>query len=104
MENFIFCAVKELNGVILSQYHFRTHLHNNNKAINEELEPQNFEYAGELFANWWWLCCCWINRRKPSDLTNIKSEEWKSNHVRESQYLLQIVEFTDKALHYNSHI
>ena len=53
MENFIFCAVKELNGVILSQYHFGTHLHNNNKAINEELEPQNFEYAGELIAELW---------------------------------------------------
>ena len=33
----------------------------------------------------------------PSEVSIIKSEEWRANHVRESQYLLQIVKRTDVA-------
>ena len=41
---------KELSGVILPHDHFGTHLDHNNKTIDEELELQNFEYAGEILA------------------------------------------------------
>ena len=34
---------------------------------------------------------------KPSDITITKSEEWKANHVSESQDLLQIVKCTGTA-------
>ena len=33
----------------------------------------------------------------PSEVSIIKSEEWRANHVRESQYLLQIVKRADVA-------
>ena len=33
---------------------------------------------------------------KPLDLTNAKSEDWKTNNARESQYLLHVVRCTDK--------
>ena len=38
---------KELSGVILPHDHFGNHLDHNNNTIDEELELQNFEYAGE---------------------------------------------------------
>ena len=41
---------KELSGVTLPHDHFGTDLNHNNKTINEELELQNFEYAGEILA------------------------------------------------------
>ena len=33
----------------------------------------------------------------PSEVSIINSEEWRANHVRESQYLLQIVKRADVA-------
>ena len=39
-----------MSGVILPLDHFGTHLDHNNKTIDEELELQNFEYAGEILA------------------------------------------------------
>ena len=39
---------KELSGVILPHDHFGTHLDNENDTIDEELELQNFEHAGEV--------------------------------------------------------
>ena len=36
-------------------------------------------------------------KEEPSDITITKSDEWKAIHLRKSQYLLQIVKFTDQA-------
>ena len=41
---------KELSGTILPHDHFDTHLDNNNKTIDEELELRNFESAAEILA------------------------------------------------------
>ena len=95
---------KELSGVILPHDHFGTHLDHNNKTIDEELELQNFKYAGEILAELWSKMV--INghpvaaefiKHPPTEVSIIKSEEWRANHVRESQYLLQIVKRTDVA-------
>ena len=87
---------KELSGVILTHDHFGTHLNHNNKTIDEELELQNFQYAGEILAELWSKIAEFI-KDPPSEVSIIKSEEWRANHVRESQYLLQIVKCTDVA-------
>ena len=57
-----------------------------------KLELKNFEHAGEILAE----LGSKLNLG-PSDITIIKSEEWKANHVRESQYILPIVKCTDTA-------
>ena len=44
---------KELSGATLPHNHFGTHLDYNNKTIDEELELQNFEYAGKILAELW---------------------------------------------------
>ena len=89
---------KELSGVILPHDHFGTHLDHNNKTIDEELGLQNFKYAGEILAELWSKLViddhpviAEFVRDKASRITIAKSDKWKANHVRESQYLLQIV-------------
>ena len=41
---------KELSGVILPHDYFSTHLDNTNNIVYKELEPKNFEHAGEILA------------------------------------------------------
>ena len=82
-----------MKDVFLPHDHFVTHLDNNN-TDDEELERKNFEHASEILAKLWSKLV--INdhpvvagfvEEEPSDITITKSEEWKANHVRESQYL-----------------
>ena len=44
---------RDLNGVILRDDHFGTHLDNNNNNVDEELEFKNFEHASEILAKLW---------------------------------------------------
>ena len=95
---------KELSGAILPHDHFGTHVDHNNTTIDEELELQNFDYAGEILAELWSKLViddhpviAEFVRDEASEITITKSEEWKANHVRESQHLLQIVKYTGKA-------
>ena len=62
---------------------------------------KNFEHTGEFLAVFWSKMA--INDhsvvadyvgKEPSDII---SEEWKDNHIRESQYLLQIIKCADTA-------
>ena len=95
---------KELSCVILPHDHFGTHLDHNNKTIDEELELQNVEYAGQILSEFWSKLV--INdhsviaefvRGEALEITITKSEEWKADHVRKSPHLLQIVKCTSKA-------
>lgn len=88
----------ELAGLILPYEHFGSHL-SQGKTVDDELEKQNFKYAGEV------LCEVWNSL--VIDGHNVEAEYidpeeslptlidvdpvWYSHHVRESQYLLQIV-------------
>ena len=95
---------KELSAVVLPNGHLDVHLDNNNNNVDEELEIRNFKHAGEILAILWSKLV--INDHpvvanfvgeQPSDITITKLEEWKANHVRESQYILQTVKCTDTA-------
>ena len=93
-----------MSGVILPHDNCGTHSDHNNKTIDQELELQNFEYASEILAELWSKLViddhpviAEFVKDEASEITITKSEEWKANHVRESQYLLQIVKCTDKA-------
>ena len=88
---------KEVSGVILD-----THLDNNNNTIDEELKLKNFEHAGKILAELWSKLVivdhpvvALFAGEKPLDIIMTKLEEWKTNHARELQYLLQIVKCPD---------
>ena len=44
---------RELAGLILSHDHYGSHLDSQGKTIDEELEKQNFEFAGKTLAELW---------------------------------------------------
>ena len=68
------------------------------KTIDENLERQNFKYAGELLAEVWRevefngypVNVIYVSSEQP-DLSSEADPIWYSRHVRERQYLLQIV-------------
>ena len=88
--------------VILPCDHFGTHLDSQGKTIDEELELKNSIRAGEILAELWSeiiidghpVVAEFVDE-DPCDINVVKSEEWKANHVRQSQYCLQIVKCTD---------
>ncbi|KAJ8687960.1 hypothetical protein QAD02_024398 [Eretmocerus hayati] len=90
---------RELSGVILPHDHFGTHLDNSHRTIDHDLEARNFGYAGKALAEIWSNMV--IDHHpvhaeyiEPQEMT-IEEEnpdpEWYAEHVRESQYCLQIV-------------
>ena len=88
----------ELSGVVLDHQHFGTHLDSQKNTIDDELELKNFEHAGTVLAEIWSrmeinkhpTVAEFISCDASEELVQ-KSEEWKAEHVRESQYFLQIM-------------
>jgi len=97
---------RQLSGVILPHEHYGTHLDKNGKTVDIELEKQNFGYAGESLAkifenvviDGFPVITEYVQPDDPEDeinFTNEVNETWKMNHIRSSQYLLQIVKCQD---------
>ena len=97
---------KDTAGLILPFDTFGKHLDGSNKTIDETLEKKNFAAAGNILAEVWSetvidshpVVASYIippvNER--AVLTFGQSEAWKAKHVRQSQYMLQIVKCTDE--------
>ena len=76
--------------------HFGTHLNDRGDTIDEELEVNNFEYAGSVLAEIWSAMVFddhptvaeYISMEADSEI-RMETAEWKSKHVRQSQYCLQ---------------
>ncbi|KAG5889651.1 hypothetical protein JTB14_028929 [Gonioctena quinquepunctata] len=89
---------RELAGLILAHDHFGSHLDDRGVTINEHLERSNFEFAGNVLAEVWssmeidgyHVTAKYIGTGE-QDLLDFPDIKWYSEHVRESQYLLQIV-------------
>ena len=95
---------RELTGVVLKHDNFGSHLDSSNRTTDLELEKRNFESAGIVLANIWSQLVIddfpvVAEYIVPTD-TRLDIEQakvlkndatWYANHVRESQYLLQIV-------------
>ncbi|KAL4719530.1 hypothetical protein ACJJTC_016604 [Scirpophaga incertulas] len=93
---------RELTGVVLKHDNFGSHL--GNKTTDLDLEKRNFESAGTVLSNIWSqlvidgypVVAKYImpteTRLDVEQAKALKRDAiWYANHVRESQYLLQIV-------------
>ena len=94
---------KELSGVILEHDKFESHLDAKGVTIDRALELKNFQFAGPTLADIWSQLVIDGNpvvaesiEDDAPNVTEVKSEEWKACHVRQSQYLLQIVRCCDE--------
>jgi len=98
---------KELAGVILPYDSFGSHLDNQGRTTDQELELKNFQKAGETLAEIW---SDLIIDKHPVTAKFVRPDEsevhgyemcqkdmtWRRVHVRESQYFTQIVKCFDE--------
>lgn len=90
---------RELSGVILPHDHFGSHLDSSGKTTDEELELKNFENAGNVLASIWSnteidnypVIAKYIVPNSAECASIDTTEKWRADHVRQSQYCLQIV-------------
>lgn len=94
----------QLSGLLIPYDSFGNHLDFQNRTIDESLEKQNFEKAGNILADVWSsmkidkfdVLAEYINpEQSSSELKTLKNDIWYAKHVRESQYFLQIVKCND---------
>lgn len=98
---------RELSGLILPHDSYGTHLDEQGRTTDFDLEKMNFQKAGEVLAEIWNSMV--IDHHEvvaeyvdPDDtaeklIPDMPSPEWYSEHVRESQYLLQVVKCDNRA-------
>lgn len=94
----------QLSGVILNNEKCGIHLDSQGKTIDPELEKRNFACAGQALADIWNDMVIdefpvIVEYKEPTEnpklLLNV-NDEWYLHHVRESQYLLQVLTFKGK--------
>ncbi len=94
----------DLSGLIIPHDHFGSHLSSNRKTVDVELEKANFTHAGKILSEVWsatvidgfQTIATYANPGSELSITELTDYIWYSNHVRESQYLLQIVKCDDR--------
>ncbi|XP_036328606.1 uncharacterized protein LOC118740945 isoform X2 [Rhagoletis pomonella] len=96
---------RELAGVILPHDSFGNHLDGNGKTVDPTLEKINFRKAGEVLAEIWsgmvidsyevFAEYIETDARAENFVPVLPCTKWYSTHVRESQYMLQIVKCTN---------
>ncbi|XP_056635686.1 uncharacterized protein LOC130444524 [Diorhabda sublineata] len=95
----------ELAGLIWPYEHYGSHLDSYGKTVDKDLEKKNFEYAGTTLASVWKslkvdsydVDAEYIAPKEDdSDDAQILINDWYCKHVRESQYLLQILKCSFK--------
>ncbi|GBN16417.1 hypothetical protein AVEN_256447-1 [Araneus ventricosus] len=91
---------RELSGLILSYDHYGSYLDENGRTIDEDMEKNNFAYAGKTLSEIWIsismdsypVAATYVDSGK----SNFLDMDWYSKYVQESQYLIQIVKCEEK--------
>lgn len=90
---------RDLAGLVLPHDHFGSHLDDQCRTVDEELEKINFEHAGKVLAEIWSETV--IDKYKTiaeyvsPDANQVEddiepaTQEWRRVHVREGHYFLQ---------------
>ncbi|XP_065639521.1 uncharacterized protein LOC136072280 [Hydra vulgaris] len=95
----------DLEGIILPFNHFGSHLNSRGKTTDKLMEKANFAKAGEVLAQIWSSTVIHgfetiAEYKEPNSENRVQLKqfgaEWDAKHVKESQYLLQIVKCNDQ--------
>lgn len=91
---------RQLSGVILPHETFGSHLNSARKTIDKELEKKNFQAAGKILAEVWEdlvidsysVEAAYVDPNMDANTPEpwVPSHSWVLNHVKESQYFLQV--------------
>ena len=96
---------KELSGVVLPADTFGTHL-NDGRTVDEHLEEQNFEAAGDVLAEIWSKLVIddhavrseYVKMKPTNDITQFTvSSTYKSRHLIQTQYMTVALKCDDAA-------
>uniref|UniRef100_UPI00358F8CD5 uncharacterized protein n=1 Tax=Myxine glutinosa TaxID=7769 RepID=UPI00358F8CD5 len=95
----------DLTGIVLPHNRFGSHLNECGETVNEELEKQNFAHAGEVLAEIWSHTIIdghptvaeYVVSSHHEELLIERDRDWHAKHVRESQYMLQVVKCHDRS-------
>ncbi|XP_050498755.1 uncharacterized protein LOC126879621 [Diabrotica virgifera virgifera] len=98
---------RELSGLILPHDSYGTHLDEQGRTKDHDLEKKNFKKAGEVLSEVWTnmvidghgVVAEYVEPDNSAEtfVPDLPSQQWYSQHVRESQYLLQVVKCDDRA-------
>ncbi|GBP72732.1 hypothetical protein EVAR_75351_1 [Eumeta japonica] len=94
---------RELTGVVLPHDYFGTHLDSSGRTLDESLK-RIISKGRDILAEIWSAVCIdghevvakYIDPNNTSSVPDLPAEEWYTEHVRESQYLLQVVNCDDQ--------
>jgi hypothetical protein len=94
----------DVSGLILKHDSYGSHLNSKGETIDRELELKNFEKAGQTLAEVWSNTVIdgypvIAEYVVPKELMKDEepNERWKFSHIRQSQYLTQIVRCDDRS-------
>jgi hypothetical protein len=95
---------RDLSGIILPHDTYGSHLSDSGKTVDPVLELKNFQKAGESLADVWSTMVIdkypveakYVLVQDNPDEVPMPDEKWKSIHVRQSRYLLQILKCKDR--------
>jgi hypothetical protein len=96
---------RDLSGLILPHDAYGTHLDSQCRTFDKALELKNFQKAGETLATVWSentidghevFAEYIIPNIEPPSVVPQPTEDWKSIHLRQSHYLLQIVKCNNR--------
>ncbi|CAG5001392.1 unnamed protein product [Parnassius apollo] len=98
---------RELSGLIFPHDFYGSHLDEQGRTKDHDLEKMNFQKAGKVLAEVWDnmvidghdVVAEYVEPDDSSEsfIPDLPSPQWYSEHVRESQYLLQVVKCDDRA-------
>ncbi|KAL1381516.1 hypothetical protein pipiens_013407 [Culex pipiens pipiens] len=99
---------RELAGLLLPHDHYGSHLDSQMRTTDEHLERQNFKFAGKTLAEVWggliidgYPTVAEFIEPEASEVDpeslECRDQCWFSNHVRTSQYMLQIVKCDNRS-------
>ena len=99
---------KDTSGVILPFDTYGSHLNSSNVTVDENLERRNFKAAGEVLPSIWLdsvidghpAMAKYANvpeKEREVSVSNEVTEQWKSIHIRQSQYMLQFAKCREKS-------
>ena len=99
---------KDTSGVILPFDTYGSHLNSSNVTVDENLERRNFKAAGEVLPSIWLdsvidghpVMAKYANvpeKEREVSVSDEVTEQWKSVHIRQSQYMLQFAKCREKS-------
>lgn len=98
---------REVAGSILPHGHYGSYLDGEGNTVNEELERNNFAFAGKTLSEVWSsmvidgfpVAAEYITPEHSEmnpDVMHSKSIQWRDQHIRQSQYFTRIVKCHDR--------